>query len=266
MSRRLCLGLTGALLVIAQLATAADESLLEHPFLPKQEAVVTIDAKTTATALEIIPPCFARSIKGTKLEVHTTHGWGWVERSQMLTPKEAEKYLNAHAKEPYGLYIRSIHHMINEHKGDQKDKALADLNAAIKLDPKFAPAYYGRGNVYAEKGDFEKALADFQEAIKLDPKDLLAANDLAWFRATCTDAKYRNGKQAVAEATRVCEATGYKHEEFLDTLAAACAEAGDYKSAVKWITKATQIDPDNEDFADHLKLYKANKPLRDDSN
>jgi tetratricopeptide (TPR) repeat protein len=240
--------------------SAAEDSILDHPLFAKPDAVVTIDAKTTATALEIIPPCFARQMKGTKLEVNTTHGWGWVERKQMMTPKEAEKYCEEHKKEPYALYVRSITHLIK----DQKDKALADLDAAIKIDPKFAPAVYSRGNLYAEQGDFEKALADFTAGVKLAPKDLLAANDLAWFRATCPNAKFRNGKEALSEATRVCEATGFKHPEFLDTLAAANAETGDFTAAVKWASKAAELEPDDEDFAAHVKLFKSKKPLRDD--
>ncbi len=260
MNRLLRAGWMGICVAVAAVSSA-DDSILEHPLFAKPDAVITIDPKTTATALEIMPPCFARQVKGTKLEVNTTHGWGWVERKQMMTPMEAEKYCEAHKKEPYALYVRSTTHLIK----DQKDKALADLNAAIKLDPKFAPAVYSRGNLYAETGDFDKALADFTAAVKLAPKDLLAANDLAWFRATCSNAKYRDGKQAVAEATRVCEATSFKNEEFLDTLAAACAEAGDFKSAVKWAANAAEIDPDNEDFAAHVKLFKAKKPLRDDA-
>ena len=70
---------------------------------------------------------------------------------------------------------------------------------------------------------------------------------------------------ALAEATRACEATGYKHEEFLHTLAAAYAETGDFKSAVKWVTKAAEISPDDEEFAAHIKLFKSSKPLRDDA-
>ena len=260
MNRMLRAGWMGICVVVASVSSA-DESSLEHPLFAKPDAVITIDPKTTATALEIMPPCFARQVQGTKLEVNTTHGWGWVERQQMMTPMEAEKYCEAHSKDPYALYVRSITHLIN----DRQDKALADLNAAIKLDPKFAPVVYARGNLHAEQGDFDKALADFTAAVKLAPKNLLAANDLAWFRATCSNAKYRDGKQAVAVATRICEATRFKNEEFLDTLAAACAEAGDFKSAVKWATQAAEIDPDDEDFAAHLKLFQTKQPLRDDA-
>ena len=259
MSRLLLSGFAG-ICVLASVAFAADDPLLEHPLFPKPDAVVTIDPKTSATALEIIPPCFARQVKGTKLEVNTTHGWGWVERKQMMTVKEAEKYCEEHKKEPYALYVRSVTHLIK----DQTDKALADLTAAIKIDPKFAPALYSRGTLLAEKGEFDKAVADFDAAVKAAPNDLQAANEFAWFRCTCPEAKYRDGKAAIAEATRVCEATGYKHEEFLDTLAAAYAESGDFKTALKWVTKAAEIDPDNEEFAAHVKLYKAKKPLRDD--
>ena len=53
-------------------------------------------------------------------------------------------------------------------KGDL-DKAIADFTEAIRLDPKYAQAYYNRGYAYW-KGDFDKAIADFTEAIRLDPK------------------------------------------------------------------------------------------------
>ena len=55
-----------------------------------------------------------------------------------------------------------------------KDRALADYNEAIRLDPKYAPAYNNRGNNYSGRGDNGRALADLDEAIRLDPKLALA--------------------------------------------------------------------------------------------
>ena len=49
------------------------------------------------------------------------------------------------------------------------DKALADLNEAIRLDANNAGAYFLRGKVYAAKEDYAKAKADLDRAIKLDP-------------------------------------------------------------------------------------------------
>ena len=47
---------------------------------------------------------------------------------------------------------------------------IADYNAVLKLDPKFAPAYYNRGMAYLAKGDKEKGAADLKEAGRLDFK------------------------------------------------------------------------------------------------
>src|SRR5262249_18904646 len=54
---------------------------------------------------------------------------------------------------------------------DEVDKALADYNKAIEIDPNYAKAYDGRAGVLADKGETERALADYNKAIELDPKD-----------------------------------------------------------------------------------------------
>ena len=48
------------------------------------------------------------------------------------------------------------------------DGALADYNMVIKLKPKNAPAYEGRGFVKLAQGDLIVAQADFKKAIELD--------------------------------------------------------------------------------------------------
>jgi len=44
------------------------------------------------------------------------------------------------------------------------------------------------------KGEYDKAIADYNEALRLDPGDAVTYNTRAWLRATCPDAKYREGK------------------------------------------------------------------------
>lgn len=55
-------------------------------------------------------------------------------------------------------------------KGDQ-DGAIADYDAAIKLNPKDSRAHNNRGTAWRDKGDAERAMADFAEAAKLDPRN-----------------------------------------------------------------------------------------------
>ena len=50
------------------------------------------------------------------------------------------------------------------------DKAIADFDEAIRLDPRSARAYANRGVVWRKKSELDKALADFNEAIRLDPR------------------------------------------------------------------------------------------------
>jgi tetratricopeptide (TPR) repeat protein len=47
--------------------------------------------------------------------------------------------------------------------------ALADYTQAIKLNPKFAFAYYNRGNIWGDLGDYKRAIADYTQAIKHQP-------------------------------------------------------------------------------------------------
>src|SRR5204862_5479877 len=54
------------------------------------------------------------------------------------------------------------------------EKAIKDYTEAIKLEPKFGPAYSARGAAYAQIGDVFKGISDFDEAIRLDPKDTTA--------------------------------------------------------------------------------------------
>jgi tetratricopeptide (TPR) repeat protein len=58
-----------------------------------------------------------------------------------------------------GAYIR---------KG-QYDRAIQDLDQAIRRDPNYALAFQSRGTAYSLKGQYERAIGDFNQAIRLDP-------------------------------------------------------------------------------------------------
>jgi tetratricopeptide (TPR) repeat protein len=145
-------------------------------------------------------------------------------------------------------------------------KAVTDYDEALRLDPKFTAAYFNRGISWKSQAKYDKALADYSAAIKLDPKYATAWNSRAWLTATCPNAKYRDGKQAVVDATKGCGLTGWKNGESLDSLAAAYAETGDFANAVKWQEKAVELAPAmlTGELQSRLELYKAHKPYRDE--
>jgi tetratricopeptide (TPR) repeat protein len=57
------------------------------------------------------------------------------------------------------------------------DQAIADYSKAISLKPD-PIAYDGRALIYAKQGHKDLAIADFQAAQKLDPSDQTSANGL----------------------------------------------------------------------------------------
>ena len=63
------------------------------------------------------------------------------------------------------------------------DPAIKELDRKIQLNPRDAGAYYKRGQLYAQHGDFGRAVKDFDEVIRLEPRDAEAFNNRCWARA-----------------------------------------------------------------------------------
>lgn len=61
----------------------------------------------------------------------------------------------------------------------QREKAIADLDRAIALDPKDSYAWANRGNSYFHIGKYELALADYAKALELDPRNYVAVQGQA---------------------------------------------------------------------------------------
>ena len=102
--------------------------------------------------------------------------------------------------------------------------------------------------------------------MRLDPRDPDVVNNVAWFRATCPEARFRNGKEAVELATRACTLENWKDADGIDTLAAAYAEIGNFAEAERYQQKAMALLSEDEalrpKFRERLAQYRAKQPVR----
>lgn len=148
------------------------------------------------------------------------------------------------------------------------DKGVKDFDHAIQLDPKYPQSFRERGLAYSNLKEYAKALADYEAALGLNPKYAAVLADQAWLLATCPNERYRDGKKAVEAARKACELNDWKVASQLSTLAAAQAEAGDFKEAVHWQNKALEIPEyakrNGDKARQRLKLYEAGTPYRQD--
>jgi tetratricopeptide (TPR) repeat protein len=121
------------------------------------------------------------------------------------------------------------------------DRALADFNRAIAIDPRNAKAYCGRAAVCNERKCHRKAIADCNEAIRLDPKCALAY--CARGDALRMTDRLDKAIADYSETVRLDPNDAWAHL----TRADAYDENGDFDKAIADCTEAIRLDPKNGD-------------------
>ncbi len=120
-----------------------------------------------------------------------------------------------------------------------KDKQLADFDAAVKADAENSDAWQGRALIYLERGESEKAIADLEKLAEKEVKNPAAIGALA--EALTNLKKY---DEALKYCDKVIELAprltlGYSLRARVHIL------KDDLKSALSDLTEALKIDPND---------------------
>jgi tetratricopeptide (TPR) repeat protein len=211
------------------------------------------------------------TIEGTELTDIWALGQPGLQAEQQKDYANARRNFDAavqlHPKNPVPYAHRGLFFF----KHDQYALAAKDFDTALSLHRTVLEYQQWRGITYARLGRYDFALADFSHLLSMHnlyPGDQTRAdilNERAWILATCPDARYRNGKQAIEDATSAANTGGYRKASYLDTLAAAYAETGDFESAIKYEQKAIAARTKSDKLTNAegaLNIYRQHKPFR----
>jgi tetratricopeptide (TPR) repeat protein len=133
-------------------------------------------------------------------------------------------------------------------------EALEQSRECVRRFPEWAQAHHSLGVVLRQLGRIQESLWEY--------------NQEAWLLATHPDANSRNGDRALLLAREVCAAAGHEEARFLDTLAAAYAETGDFGRAVETAKRALAAASSNhledliKEIRGRIKLYEEKRPFR----
>jgi len=149
-------------------------------------------------------------------------------------------------------------------------EALRSMRRAAELAPRDRSLWMALASMALAAGDLEDMLGGWREAYRLQP-DPAVANNLAWVLATHPQGSVRNGTEAMRLASSACRATNNAVRPYLDTLAAAQAEVGDFEAATRTTQKSLALVDAEQDpelvqrLRERLASYAAGIALRDDT-
>jgi tetratricopeptide (TPR) repeat protein len=184
------------------------------------------------------------------------------------------------------------------------DRSVVYFLKAIELRPRYSEAHNNLGYDYVTLGMTELAAEHFARAVEFNPSNIEARFNLAqtlcdlgrtkeaagqyrelsrqtsnWLArpmanfarilASADDPSERNGAEALRWARRACQVNKYQNPMYLDTLAMALAETGQFDQAVQTANQARSIAQQTGkaslagEVSARIELYRQHRPYRE---
>jgi uncharacterized caspase-like protein/Tfp pilus assembly protein PilF len=126
---------------------------------------------------------------------------------------------------------------------DDDTRAIADFDEAIRLNPKLAGVFFERGKAHARKGDDARAIADLDEALRIDPKFTGA-----FFERGKAHARKGDDARAIADLDEAIRLNSKLADAFIER-GNAYSRKGASSQALEDYRRALELDPANERVA-----------------
>ncbi|MEM3400055.1 MAG: ATP-binding protein [Candidatus Micrarchaeia archaeon] len=130
------------------------------------------------------------------------------------------------------------------------DRSIADYTRAAELDPRNAVIYNNRGDAYYRKQEFDKAIADYDMAIKLNRKYLKA-----YYNRGLAYACKQEYEKAIEDFNMVIELNPNFAEAY-HIRGLAYDYMGDYAAAIENYDKAIELNPNFTEAIQHREIAK----------
>jgi tetratricopeptide (TPR) repeat protein len=143
------------------------------------------------------------------------------------------------------------------------------LAQALEIDPCLASPRATLAHLVGERGDRTGQLRLMKKGVDRCPFSAGLHNNYAYLLATSPDEADRDGPEALRIAKRVTDGMSEPRPDFLDTLASAYAEVGDFANALRVQKRVIQLFEGNGDAEqvanarNHLAQFEAGRPVRE---
>lgn len=123
------------------------------------------------------------------------------------------------------------------------EDAVQKINQSIELKRDWEISYFYRAVAYQALGEFNDALLDYTKAIQLNPRMTDAYYNRAYINLTRKDIQNPDLQKTVEDLNKALELDP-KFIDALYAMAAAQKKLGNYHTALEYLEKLIQIEPD----------------------